>query len=46
MIGEAEWGMRSTADEPDASSWGGGNVFDVFSHSGRVGLNGVPYTEW
>jgi general secretion pathway protein G len=46
MTGEADWGQRSTSDEPDSSSWGGGNVFDVYSQSGRVGLNGVPYSEW
>ncbi|HVS63013.1 MAG TPA: type II secretion system protein [Thermoanaerobaculia bacterium] len=46
MTGEADWGKRSTSDEPDATSWGGGNVFDVYSQSGRRGLNGVPYSEW
>jgi general secretion pathway protein G len=46
MIGEAEWGMRSTADDFDSSSWGGSNVFDVYSLSGRIGLNGIPYSEW
>jgi general secretion pathway protein G len=46
MTGEAEWGMRSTSDEPDSSSWGGGNVFDVYSLSGRTGLDGIPYSEW
>lgn len=46
MTGEADWGKRSTSDEPDATSWGGGNVFDVYSQSGRRGLNRVPYSEW
>ena len=46
MTGEDDWGKRSTADEPDSTSWGGGNVFDVYSQSGRVGLNRVPYAEW
>ena len=46
MTGEAEWGKRSTADRPDSSSWGGENLFDVFSQSAGVGLNGVPYEEW
>ncbi len=46
MTGEAEWGLRSFQDEPDSSSWGGENVYDVHSLSEGVGLNGVPYAEW
>ena len=46
MTGEYEWGMRSFQDDFDASSWGGENVFDVYSLSEGVGLNGLPYGEW
>ncbi len=46
MTGEAEWGLRSLADEPDSDSWGGENVFDVYSLSAGVGNNRVPYREW
>ncbi len=46
MTGEAEWGMRSYQDDPDSESWGGENVYDVFSLSEGTGLNGVPYSEW
>ncbi|HLE84272.1 MAG TPA: type II secretion system protein [Thermoanaerobaculia bacterium] len=46
MTGEYEWGLRSYQDEPDSASWGGENVYDVFSLSEGVGLNGIPYEEW
>lgn len=46
MTGEYEWGLRSYQDEPDSSSWGGENVYDVYSLSEGVGLNGIPYEEW
>jgi general secretion pathway protein G len=46
MTGEYEWGLRSYQDEFDSNSWGGENVFDVYSLSEGVGLNGLPYREW
>lgn len=46
MTGEAEWGLRSFQDTPDSPSWGGENVYDVYSLSEGIGLNGVPYSEW
>ncbi|RMH15565.1 MAG: general secretion pathway protein GspG [Acidobacteria bacterium] len=46
MTGEAEWGLRSYQDEWDSTSWGGENVYDVYSLSAGVGLNGIPYAEW
>lgn len=47
MVGNDEdWLLLSYQDEPDASSWGGENVFDVRSSSQGVGLNGIPYSEW
>lgn len=46
MTGEAEWGLRSFNDDWDATSWGGENVYDVYSLSVGTGLNGIPYSEW
>ncbi len=46
MTGRPEWGMRSVSDPPDAMTWGGDNVFDVFSLSLGSSLDGEPYSEW
>lgn len=46
MTGQREWGLRSYQDEHDSDSWGGENVFDVYSLSNGVGLNKIPYREW
>ena len=46
MTGKAEWGLRSYQDESDSASWGGGNVYDVYSLSGGTSIDGTPYSKW
>jgi len=46
MTGTTEWGMRSTQDDPDSQSWGGDNVFDVFTKSEGTALDGTQYKDW
>jgi general secretion pathway protein G len=46
MTGNTDWGMRSMQDDPDSQSWGGQDVFDVFSKSQGIGMNGIPYADW
>ena len=46
MTAHAEWGMRSVQDDPDSTSWGGKNVFDVFSLSTGTALDGTKYSDW
>lgn len=46
MTGKAEWGMRSMQDDPTSDSWGGQNLFDVYSKSPGTALDGTKYSEW
>jgi len=46
MTGQAQWGMRSVQDDPASSSWGGKDVFDVFSLSNSSSLDGTRYADW
>jgi general secretion pathway protein G len=46
MTGGTEWGMRSNQDDPDSTSWGGQNVFDVFTKSDGTALDGTKYNTW
>lgn len=46
MTGNTDWGLRSMQDDPDSDSWGGQNVFDVYSKSLGTALNGSKYKEW
>jgi len=46
MTGQADWGLRSYKDKPDSTSWGGDDVFDVYSKSDAVALNGTKYKDW
>ena len=46
FTGRAEWGMRSINDETNSTSWGGGNVFDVYSLAQGSSMTGIPYKDW
>jgi len=46
MTRKAEWGMRSYQDSPTAKSWGGQNVYDVYTKSEGVALDGTKYRDW
>jgi general secretion pathway protein G len=46
MTGNTDWGLRSMQDDPQSDSWGGQNVFDVYTKSTGVGLNGTKYKDW
>jgi general secretion pathway protein G len=46
MTGSDEWGLRSYQDKPDATRWGGQNVYDVYSLSEGTALDGTKYRDW
>ncbi|HEY2548469.1 MAG TPA: type II secretion system protein [Candidatus Acidoferrum sp.] len=46
LTGRAEWSLRSVQDEPDATGWGGDDVFDVHSTSQGTALDGTKYSDW
>jgi general secretion pathway protein G len=46
MTGNTEWGMRSMQDEATSDSWGGQNVFDIYTKADGTGLDGTKYKDW
>jgi general secretion pathway protein G len=46
MTGNKDWGLRSMQDDPQSDSWGGQNVFDVYTKSDGTGLDGTKYKDW
>ncbi|MEX2272951.1 MAG: type II secretion system protein [Vicinamibacterales bacterium] len=46
IMNSTDWGLRSYQDAPDATTWGGQNVFDIYSKADGRGLDGIPYREW
>ena len=46
MTGKADWGLRAVQDDADSTSWGGHNVFDVYSQSQATAVDGTKYSEW
>ena len=46
IMNSTDWGMRSYQDAPDSTSWGGQNLFDIYSKAPGKGLDGIPYRQW
>jgi general secretion pathway protein G len=46
MTGSTEWGLHSMQDDPDSDSWGGQNVFDVYTKSQGTALDETQYKDW
>lgn len=46
MTSSTDWGLRAYQDKPDSTSFGGQNVYDVYSKSGATALDGTKYKDW
>ena len=46
MTEDGQWGLRSYFDEPDSDMWGGQDVYDVYTKSEQIALDGTSYREW
>ena len=46
MTREADWGLRAVEDDADSTSWGGKDIFDVYSKSTGTAMDGTKYSEW
>ncbi len=46
FTGTREWGIRSTRDDPKSTSWGGQNVFDIYTKTYEKARDGTAYAEW
>jgi len=46
FTGKAEWGLRSAQDDFDATTWGGQDVFDVYTKTSEKDAFGTPYSQW
>lgn len=46
MTNSYEWGMRAVGDDPKSTSWGGSNVWDVYTKSMEKAADGTPYADW
>src|SRR5215470_2993186 len=46
MTNSTEWGLHSYQDDPKNNSWGGQDVFDVYTKSEGTGFDGTKYKEW
>ena len=46
FTGETEWGLRSYQDDWDSDTWGGENIYDIYSTFNGKALDGSYYGEW
>jgi general secretion pathway protein G len=45
FTGKADWGLRSDQDDPTSTSWGGQDVFDIYTKTTQKAADGTSYAE-
>ncbi len=46
MTANGEWGLRSYQDDYDSNTWGGENIYDVYSQSEGTAIDETKYKDW
>ena len=46
FTGKREWGLRSDQDDPTSTSWGGQDVFDIYTLATDKAPDGTAYADW
>jgi general secretion pathway protein G len=46
MKKSTDWGFRAYQDDPTSTSWGGTDIFDVYTKSTGRALDGTKYSDW
>ena len=46
LTNSAEWGKRAYQDKSDSQSWGGKNVYDIYTTYKGTALDGTKYQDW
>ena len=46
MTNSYDWELRSYQDDRDSNSWGGENVYDIYTKSMGTALDGTKYKDW
>jgi general secretion pathway protein G len=43
---DEQWGLRSYADDPVVGTWGGQDVYDIYTKTERKASDGTKYSDW
>lgn len=46
VTNSTDWGLRCHQDEPDVENWCGEDVFDVYTTSAKMAIDGTAYRDW